>query len=71
MEGYLLAGEAFELADEVTFAALLVEAGWVEVGPEIEVAVKGPQSAVSCAAQDSAPHRGGVPTWRQFLCVQA
>src|SRR6266487_2836606 len=38
LEDDLLAGEVFELADEVAFAASLVDLGPVEVGPEILVA---------------------------------
>jgi len=37
LEDDLLAGEVFELADEVTLAAWLVDLGGVEVGAEISV----------------------------------
>src|SRR3954464_14027993 len=38
LEGYLLAGEAFELAEEVTGLAVAVDAGLVVVGAEVVVA---------------------------------
>jgi len=61
LEDDLLAGEVFELADEVTFAASLVDLGPVEVGPEILVAGLRVGEQVPDDGEDRVAHRDDRP----------
>jgi hypothetical protein len=57
LEDDLLAGEVLELADQVTFAASLVDLGPVEVGPEISIAGLRVGEQMPHDGQDRVAHR--------------